>query len=235
MGKESGKLPSKSTAEDVNAFLAKVASTPLSRRADQRGRLMFALDATASRQPTWDQACHIQAQMFVDTASLGGLDVQLCHFGGFYEFHHSPWLGTSKALLEHMRGVTCAAGMTQIARVLQHAIAETKRYRINAMVYVGDCMEENIDHLGRLAGELALQQVPVFVFHEGGDPPAQRAFQEIARLTGGAYCPFDAQSAGQLRELLGAVAVYAAGGREALRKLEARHGSLTRQITHQLR
>jgi hypothetical protein len=77
-------------------------------------------------------------------------------------------------------------------------------------------MEENIDDLSAVAGELGLLGMPVFLFQEGNDTKAETAFREIARLTGGAYCRFDAGSAAQLRELLSAVAVYAAGGRKAL-------------------
>ncbi len=234
MARDPRRLPSKSTTADVDAFLAKVASTPTSRSEGGRGRLIFALDATASRQPTWDRASHIQAQMFVEAQALGGLDVQLCHFGGFHAFRHSPWLGSANALLEHMSGVACAAGMTQIERVLRHAIAETRRRRVNALVYIGDSMEENVDRLAGFAGELGLLRVPVFVFHEGDDRPAQQAFREMTRLTRGAYCRFDAHSAEQLKELLGAVAAFAAGGKEALLKLESRGGGFVRQLTHQL-
>ncbi len=235
MGKNPTRLPSKSTTAEIDAFLAKTASIRASGKGRRRGRLIFALDATASRQPTWDQACHIQSEMFVEAQSLGGLCVQLCHFGGFQGFHHSPWLTSSNDLLEHMSGVICAAGMTQIERVLRHALAETRQGRVNALVYIGDCMEEDIDRLAGLAGELGLLQVPVFLFHEGADSPAQRAFREIARLSRGAYCRFDAHSADQLRQLLGAVAAYAAGGREALLKLESQNGGLARQISHQLK
>jgi len=62
----------------------------------------------------------------------------------------------------------------------------------------------------------------VFLFQEGADARAAAAFREIARLTKGAYCRFDAGSAAQLRELLSAVAVYAAGGRQALEALSGR-------------
>ena len=235
MGNNSESLPSKSTAKGVNDFLAKVAATPVIRSGSQRGRLIFALDATASRQPTWDRACHLQGQMFTETDSLGGLDVQLCHFGGFLEFRHTPWLATSKALLENMSGVTCAAGTTQIARVLRHAITETRHHQVNALVYIGDYMEESIDRLANLAGELGLLQVPVFVFHEGNDMPAQHAFEKIAKLSQGAYCRFDANSADQLRALLSAVAAYAAGGKAALQKLEGRQDGLARRLSQQLK
>jgi hypothetical protein len=95
---------------------------------------------------------------------------------------------------------------------------------VGALVYVGDCMEEDIDHLAALAGELGLLGVPAFMFQEGDDPKAETAFREIARLTKGAYCRFDAGSAQQLRELLKAVAAYAAGGRKALADLSRQSG-----------
>jgi len=224
-----------STGTEVDAFLKKLASTPVVRpAAGQRGRLMFALDATASRQPTWDQACHIQAEMFKETAALGGLDVQLVFYRGLAECKASAWLDSAASLLKHMSAVTCLGGKTQIGRVLKFAIAETKRQKVNAVVFVGDCMEEDIDELCHKAGELGLLGVPVFIFHEGSDPKAAEAFHQIAHLTRGAYCPFDANSAQQLRELLGAVAVYAAGGRAALEDYSRRAGGATLLLARQV-
>jgi len=103
---------------------------------------------------------------------------------------------------------------------------------VNALVYVGDCMEEDVDRIARLAGELGLVKVPVFIFHEGRDAKAERAFREIARLSRGAYVPFDEGSARQLRELLTAVAVYATGGRKALQNLsdKTRSGAALRLL-----
>ncbi len=150
------------------------------------------------------------------------------------EFHASPWLIESETLLSHMREVSCLGGYTQIKKVLAHVIKETRRDKVSALVFVGDCMEENVDQLCHQAGQLGLLGVPAFVFHEGDDPIAAKAFRQIARLTRGAYCRFDAGSAQQLRELLGAVAVYAAGGRRALADYSQRAGALTRQLVHQL-
>ena len=85
------------------------------------------------------------------------------------------------------------------------------------------------------AGELALLGVPVFLFQEGRDATAGRAFREIARLTKGAFCRFDRGSARQLRDLLTAVAVYAAGGRKALLALSGkREGAGARLLLEQL-
>lgn len=234
------KLPKKATSAtssgaDVDAFLRKVAQTPATVNAGERGRLIFAMDATASREPSWDRASHIQAQMFAETEALGGLDIQLVYYRGFGECKASPWVSTSKALLGVMTGVFCLAGQTQIGKVLKHAIGETKSKQVGALVFVGDAIEEDIDALGQLAGELGLLGLPCFMFHEGGDPVAAKAFQQIARLSGGAFCRFDANSAQQLRELLSAVAVYAAGGRKALADFSEKTGGLVLQLTHQVK
>ena len=234
MGEER-KLPTKSTNAEVDAFLRKVATTPAIKSSGSRGRLLFAMDATASREPTWDRASHIQSQMFQETATLGGLDIQLCFFRGYGEFNASPWYSNASDLLGRMTGVVCAAGQTQIAKVLRHAVRETKVKKVHALVIVGDSMEEDVDELGRLAGELGLLGVPVFLFQEGRDPVAERAFRHIARLTKGAYCHFDAGSAHQLRDLLSAVAIYAAGGRPALEAFGKRGSDVVRQLTHQIR
>jgi hypothetical protein len=192
------------------------------------------MDATASREPTWDAACHIQAQMFEETRALGGLDVQLCFYRGYREFVTSPWVSAPGDLLPRMTTVTCAAGYTQVVRVLEHALQESLRHRVQALVFVGDCMEEKLEAVVEAAGRLGVAGVPAFMFHEGSDPAAAHAFQEVARLTRGAYCRFDAGSARQLRDLLTAVAVFASGGREALMRLAEREGGVVRQLGHQL-
>ncbi len=229
------KLPSKASGAEIDAFLRRVAKTPVTLAPGERGRLVFAMDATASRRPMWDRACHIQAEMFAETAALGGLEIQLVYYRGFGECKASPWVANSADLLRRMTAVTCLAGHTQIGKVLKHALKESKRKKIGALVFVGDCIEEDVDRLGHLAGELGLLGVPCFMFHEGADPIARMAFQQVARLSGGAFCPFDANSAQQLRDLLSAVAVYAAGGRRALADFSARKGGLARQLTHQIK
>jgi hypothetical protein len=228
------KLPKESSRSEVDAFLRKVASTPVVKSSTRSGRLIFALDATASRGPTWDQACHVQAEMFEETAGLGGLAIQLCYYRGFNEFRATDWLTNTADLQDRMAAVRCLGGHTQISQVLQHASKETQRKKVNALVFVGDCMEEDIEELCRLAGELGIHNVPVFLFHEGNDPAAERAFKQIARLTKGAYCPFDAGSAQQLRDLLSAVAVYAAGGHRALENFSKAQAEKVKLLTRQI-
>jgi hypothetical protein len=226
-------LDKPSSDGEIDAFLSKVASTPR-RPGGATGRLIFALDATASREPTWDRAAEIQASMFQETHSLGGLEVQLCHYGGFREFDASPWYNSAEQLLPRMTRVFCAAGLTQIGRLLDHAKAEAGRGRVDALIFVGDCVEEDLDGLAGRAGELGLLGVPVFVFQEGRDPEAERVFRDIARLSGGAWCPFDHQSPRLLRDLLSAVAVFAAGGRKALTDFGRSRGGAVLQLTSQL-
>jgi hypothetical protein len=229
------RLPDKSPSTEVDAFLRDLNRMPAVRPAGRRGRLIFALDATASREPTWDRACRIQGEMFEATAALGGLDIKLMFYRGFHECKASRWLASGADLHRAMRAVSCAGGETQIERVLDHAIAETRRLKVNALVFVGDAMEEDIDRLCRLAGELGLLGVPVFVFHEGNDPTAEKAFRQIAKLSRGAYLRFDLASADRLKELLAAVAVYAAGGYRALTAYGEKKGGDIPLLTAQLR
>lgn len=199
------------------------------------GRLIFALDATASRQPTWDQASHLQGEMFQAAAALGGLQVQLVFYRGHGECKASAWTADTATLLRRMSGVHCLAGRTQIQRVLRHAAKEARRQKVAALVFVGDAMEEALDDLGDAAGELGLLGVPGFFFQEGRDPLARQGFEQLARLTGGACCAFDAGSAEQLKALLGAVAAFAAGGRPALLAYGERRGGAALRLTRQLR
>jgi hypothetical protein len=230
----SGKSLTPSSKSDVDAFVEQVRKTP--QRDDVgRGRLIFALDATASREPTWDRAAKVQGQMFLEAEKLGGLEVQLVYYRGFSECRASRWVSHPAELVRLMTGVMCRAGETQIGRVLRHAAREAKAKRVHALVFVGDCCEENIDGLGRLAGELGLLGCRAFVFQEGADPQATRAFRDIAKLTGGAHCRFDASSPDELRQLLGAVAAYAAGGRQALLASAARGSGAVKLIASQVR
>ena len=210
----------KTTREGVDAFLQAVKETPPAAVQEGRGRLIFALDATASRQRTWDRAMALQNDMFINTRGIGELDVQLVYYRGYDECRASKWLQNADQVVGMMRKVSCMAGTTQIHRVLKHAIAEAKARPVQALVFIGDCIEEDVDQLGNLAGQCRLLNMPVFLFQEGRDPRARSAFKQIATLSGGAHCQFDESSARALGDLLNAVAAYAAGGRKALLALK---------------
>lgn len=226
-------LRTTSDSQAIDLFIQQVQSLPSVRT--QLGRLIFALDATASREHTWDQACQLQSELFLATQPLGGLSVQLCYYRGFGEFHASPWLTNTQSLLEQMNAVSCLGGHTQIAKVLKQALLETRKEAVKAVILVVDSCEESLDHLCQLAGELGLLRTPLFVFHEGQDAQAKRAFEQLARLSGGAYAPFDSHSPGTLKALLSAVAVFATGGHKALQDFSRHQGAEIRRLTQQLK
>jgi hypothetical protein len=224
-----------STRADIDAFLAQVKGLTSTTAPGQRGRLVFALDATMSRQPTWDTACRLQADMFREAAAIGGLDVQLLYYRGLAECRASAWVSEANRLAGLMERIDCRGGHTQISKIIAHARRETQKTKIQAVVFVGDAMEEKLDDLCHAAGELGLLGVPAFMFQEGDDPIAEPAFREIARLTRGAYCRFDPGAAQQLGELLRAAAAYAAGGMRALADLSARRDPGAIKLLAQMR
>jgi hypothetical protein len=231
-----GRSPaSASTRAEIDAFLGQVKGLGPSVEPGRRGRLIFALDATMSRQPTWDTACRLQAEMFREAAAIGGLDVQLIYYRGLSECRASRWISQAQRLGALMERIDCRGGHTQIGKILAHARRETQAMKVQALVFVGDAMEEKLDDLCHSAGELGLLGVPAFMFQEGNDQITERAFREIARLTRGAYCRFDPGAAHQLAELLRAVAAYAAGGMRALADLSAKRSIGAIKLIEQMR
>src|SRR5688572_9433536 len=205
----------------IDSFLDEAKRLGALQNGAPRARLVFALDATMSRQPTWDLACRVQGEMFAAASQAGGLSVQLVYFRGFGECRASRWVADPRALTDLMTKINCQGGQTQIGRVLRHVRTEASQTPVKVLVYVGDTMEEPIDDLCAVAGELGLLGVKAFMFHEGHNPDAARAFQEIARLSGGAYARFDAGAPHTLSELLRAAAAYATSGVEGLARLTA--------------
>jgi hypothetical protein len=209
----SEKLPTQ-PSKRVLEFIEKAKASP-------RGRLMFVIDATGSRQPTWDASARLQAQMFEEAGKFGTLDVQLCYFRGMAGFNGeckaSHWTSDARELASFMGRVTCLTGETQYQRALEHARKEHQTQPISAIVIVGDMCEEVAQTIyDAIAG---LSGVPCFIFQEGDDQHAATIFKEMARLSKGAYARFDPGAATQLRELLRAVAAFATGGLTALRDL----------------
>lgn len=209
------KPPSRrASSQDVTQFLQK--SRSISEFVERQPRLLFAVDATASRQPTWDRATHLQQEMFHVSSKLTTLSVQLCYFRGFNEFRASRWLTDSAALTQLMGTVRCEGGHTQIIRLLRHAQEEHRKTAMRALVFIGDAVEEAPDSLCDLAGQCGIKQLPLFLFQEGGDQNVEQTFRTMAKLSGGAYARFDTSSAQTLAALLGAVASFATGGHAAL-------------------
>ncbi len=201
---------------ELDSFLEEVKQLAGGGSGSGRGRIIFALDATASRQPTWDTACKLQAEMFREVAAAGGLDVQLVYYRGDDQCAASRWTGDTRHLTKIMTGLMCRAGHTQLRKVLVHAQKETKLLKVGALIFIGDALEEDEDGLIPEARELGRLGTPAFMFQEGDNREVEKVFREIARVTNGAYCRFDPGAARQLAELLRAVAVYVTGGMTAL-------------------
>jgi hypothetical protein len=155
--------------------------------------------------------------MFRAIPKGGALQVQLLYFRGMGECRASKWVNDTAGLAKLMTGISCRGGNTQISKVFAHARTEHGRQKLNAVVYVGDAIEENVDSLAEKAGQLGLLGCPLFIFQEGNDRNVEAAFREFARLTKGAYARFDANAPQELAALLRAVAAYASGGRDLLK------------------
>jgi hypothetical protein len=202
-------------SQRVSDFLSKI-------QASQRGRIAFIIDATGSRERAWDAASQLQGEMFSEAAKLGGLEMQITYFGGLSNVASSNWTSDARELQHFMGRVRCDSGHTKYARALAYVRDEHRRQPINAVILIGDMLEEEPRTLYDAAGGLG---TPCFCFQEGNDfsyPEAlalREAFTEMARLTKGAYYAFDSNSIAQLRELLRAVAAFAVGGLTALADL----------------
>ena len=216
------KLPTSTRKTSVDQFLDDVKKLPT--RREETNRLVFGLDATASREPMWDLATHLHAELF-NTAAKNDLEVQLVYYRGFQEFRASPWTRAPSQLLRTMQQVRCLGGATQITRFLHHLFNEANSSKLRAAVFIGDACEESPNEILTLAGRLGLLQIPVFVFQEGHDIVASRVFQAIASRSGGAHVPFAPGSERELRDLLNAVAQYASYGIDAVSKIKSSIGT----------
>lgn len=220
------KLPTSNSS--VVEFLETAKHFPIP--SESQTRLIFAMDATQSRKPTWDLATSLHTELFA-TARQQDLGIQLVYYRGYNEFHATHWSDSASALLQTMQQVQCFAGITQISRVLSHTIREAQVSTLKALAFVGDACEEDPQMLYELAGQLALYRLPAFMFQEGHNPRVAEVFAGIAQITHGAHIPFQPGSAQQFAELLRAVAAYATGGVDALKKLR---GKFTQRLLEQL-
>ena len=228
------RITSKDLSFEVSEFMNKL--TRQNNSSDYGyGRIIFSLDATASRSVTWDIASDIQAKMFVEAETFGNLLVQLVYYRGFDQCKFSNWISSPTKLKFLMSKVSVLPGRTQILRVLKHAIRENKKTSVNALVFIGDAFEEEIDPLADLSGQLGVYGVPIFIFHEGNNTHASDAFKYLCKLSKGAYFPFDNSSPDVLKDLLGAIGIYATGGLDALIKNEEKFTTPLKVLTEQLK
>jgi hypothetical protein len=176
-------------------------------------RIIFAMDATASRESAWDAATSLTGRMFDTAADVGKLSIQLVYYRGISECRATQWFSSVAPLKLAMSRIMCRGGETQILRVLDHAKKEHAKCKVDGLVFVGDCVEESFDTLCAAAHGIGM---PAFFFQECDNQYAAQVFAELARITGGAHLKFDAGAVGRLGDLLGAVATFATGGLPAL-------------------
>ncbi len=218
----------------VRDFLNQADQTPAVAPAGAAGRLGVIIDATMSREATWDMAMSIQGEMFAAAAEHGGVLVRLTYFRGVGDCRASSWTPDPQVLGRAMSTVRCHAGATQYRRALSDLLKEARQAKVAGCVVIGDAFEEHLDEVAAIAGELGMLGVRGFFFHEGRDMGARRAFEELARAMRGVCLPFDAGAADALRQLLGAAAAYAAGGDQGLRAYAERKGGAARQVAGRL-
>jgi hypothetical protein len=198
--------------------------------APSRPRLIFGVDATASREPAWATARQVTDALV--RALPGELDVALAVHGGSRLHTFTEFTANPGHLRDRAAGVACISGHTRMLPILSRALAEKN---VRVVVYIGDVFEESPSRGRRLADDMGKRGIRLIVLHDVADWTARRdaeLFLDLARRTGGCVLPFDASAAARLRELLAAVAVYAVGGTALLREKEAALPGATLLLRH---
>lgn len=186
----------------------------------QRPRLVFAFDATASREPAWDKAREVTDALF--TALPGELDVALAVHGGGWVLTFTRFSSDARFFRDQAAAVQCQAGSTALVRLMEQV---REHAGVKVLVYIGDCFEEVPSAAYEQADALRLRGTRAILFHDAStsDQNAREVFEEIARRTGGVCLDFHGARPGDLRDILEAVAVLAYGG---VKLLERKKGQL---------
>jgi len=178
-------------------------------------RLIFAVDATASREPAWTAARQVTDTLV--RALPGELKVALAVHGGGRVHTFTQFTSDAATLRDRAAGVTCQAGLTRLLPILATSL---KHQGIRVVIYIGDVFEENITQGRKLADAMGARGTKLIVLHDTAAATARQdaeLFWDLTKRTGGCVVPFDANAPRKLRELLSAVAVYAVGGERMLR------------------
>jgi hypothetical protein len=178
--------------------------------------LVFAVDATASREPAWATARQVTDALV--KALPGELDVALAVHGGSRVHTFTEFTTDANTLRDRAAGIACKAGLTRLLPILS---AGLERPAVRVVIYIGDVFEESLAQGRRLADAMGAKGTKLIVLHDTADPAARRdaeVFWDLAKRTGGCVLPFDASTSGRLRDLLSALAVYAVGGEKLLRE-----------------
>lgn len=192
------------------------AEPPADTGASSRPRLVFAVDATASREPAWAAARQVTDALV--KALPGALDVALAVHGGSRVHTFTAFTNDPRGLRDLAAGVECHAGMTRLLPILATSM---KQQSVRVIIYIGDVFEESLAHGRELADQMGTRGTKLIVLHDTADQSARRdaeVFWDLAKRTGGCVLPFDATASSRLHDILTAVAVYAVGGEKLLRE-----------------
>jgi hypothetical protein len=195
-----------------------------------RPRLVFGIDATASREPAWAAARSVTDALV--RALPGELDVALAVHGGSRLHTFTDFTANPNTLRDRAAGIGCIAGFTQFLPILSRALGSPG---VRVVVYIGDVFEESLGRGRKLADAMGLKAIRLIVLHDTADWNARRdaeIFLDLARRTGGCVLPFDANAPARLRELLAAVAVYAVGGEKLLEEKRGELPGATMLLEH---
>jgi hypothetical protein len=179
-------------------------------------RIGFLVDATGSRNKTWERAQGIQSKMFRAAYGIKAIKLRLVHFGGG-SLTTRNWDDDTKSVAANMAAVRCQAGLTQILEGLQSFIDETPEDRATAIILIGDYFEECSTQAKITAVRLKDMGIKVYSFIEGNDHTAQTVFRNLAEISGGKFARFGDDL--PLADLCQGVALLASGGKKALRQL----------------
>jgi len=231
--------PTGSLLDRIRAGKAVVAATPAApptreellaaALAGGRPRMVFAIDATASREDAWSTAQDVTDALFA--AVPGALDIALAVHGGGELHTFGGFSADAAAIRQAAAAVTCRAGGTRLIEIMERVRDEA---RVKVLLYIGDAFEEFEEDAVAAAQDLARAGTRCIILQDGDDEHAGSVFGSIAEITGGALLPFDGTAPGRLRDLLRAVATLAAGG---VTLLEARQQALpgARRLLENLR
>jgi len=183
----------------------------------QKTNIIFAVDATASREHFWSETIKIQDKMFSTAQKAGAnLHAQLVSYSGETfdgEIHRTPWHNDAHALSDHLRSVRCAPSQTQIEKVFRHALNECCKRDVHALILVGDSYEENVPTLVRLASQINQKGIKLFMFHDTKTTCTAEdtltVFKKIAKAAEGFYVPFNVGDLAVLGDYLKVVGALA--------------------------
>ncbi len=215
-------------AVSISTASANTAYNDAARAREHLSGICFVIDATGSRQHSWQQAQRTQAEMFDAVKSAGNLKLSIvCHRGN--RVSDLGTFATPADAKRSMAAVSCEAGNTEIIGSLKAAMGK----KPSTIIMIGDCFEENFGDLQQVCSKLAAEQIRVYAFVEGNDPNGQHAYKMAADLTGGIFQPFG--SGLDLSDLCVAAAVFDVGGQQAFDKLIASGHAGAKALEHQVK